>query len=456
MKLKTLVSSMVALGLASTAAHALPRKPQSVNTKVSSLTARVNALESIVKRNQDNAANDPKSLLDSDWYKNITISGEFQPVLGFNNRSNLDTQNRTNTTFLRNEHTTFATMNTMELYIDGQVNSFTKVHAGLDYDNNWDNYSVLDTNGTEIFVPGRELFFSEANIQFSNFAKSGLYATLGKQFFNFGSYQHDSITTPLTEMLSKTNGVGATTGYVSKNGFNVDGYLFGGALGKRSDAARNQTGNAIHSSRLRTWGASAGYTMKSRTFGLSAQLGYINNMAQTIYLSHAINGQHNREAINNPGNFERILTYYQRTPGMSLHLDLSSGPFDLIFDYVGAMKRFAAEDLATESAVGSPAKGAKLSATFTQLDYKFRAFRHASTAYVAYQSSEQAQGVYGIGLGGFMMPKSSMTAGYEYYLAKNTALNLEVDHYKDYKIANTTGGSSRTGNSVVLGLAVKF
>lgn len=472
MKLKTLVGSMVALGLVSTAAHALPRKPQNVDTKVNNLTKRVNALESVINRNQDNADNNPKSLLSNDWYKDLTISGELEPVLSWDNRTMNYAGGRRgehglSNAMVRNEQTTSVSMNTMELYLDGQVNNFTTIHAALDYDYNWDKFATINTDpvtllASGVTAPNKELFFSEANVRFSNLAKSGAYTVIGKQFFNFGSYQHDSINAPMTELFAKNNNVGITAGFISTTGFNVDAFLENGLLDKRSDFERVGDDPALpsftHSARLRTWGLNAGYAMKNRNFGINAQLSFISNLAQNYYFAHSIYAR----SVNFDATPEQNQTYYQNTPGLAGHLDLSSGPFDLIFDYVGALRSFASTDLATEFSAGSEVKGARPEATFTQLAYNFRLFQHASTAYVAYQTTKNAQAMYDSVLGGFLMPKTRTTVGYEYMLVSNTKLNLEYDHDQDYKrnvtgdIPDTNTGSGRTSDGVALGIDVKF
>ena len=459
---------MVALGLVSTAAHALPRKPQSVNTKVNSLSKRIEALEAIVNRNQDSAANNPASLLNKNWYKNITISGEFEPVLAYNNRSfnfgghiNDDAArsavNGKSAAIIQNDQVSEAYMDTMELYLDAKVNNFTDIHAALDYDYNWDKFGWYSLDDGRINSADKELFFSEANVRFSNLSKSGFYTVIGKQFFNFGSYQHASINAPFTELMSKNNGTGITAGFVSNTGFNVDGFVENGLLDKRSDFMRfpdrypNQA-SYTHSPRLRTWGLNAGYTMANRDFNFNAQLSYINNLAQNYYFAHSI---FERASGYTPNQNK---TFYQNTPGMAAHLGLSSGPFALIFDYVSALSHFAPSDLLTEYAVGEKAKGAKPSATFTQLSYNFNMFKHMTTAYVAYQTTAQAQQMYDSALGGFLMPKNRTTLGLEYMLASNTKLNLEYDHDKDYSHNDNSfnTGSGRSSDDVMLGLDVKF
>lgn len=462
MKLKTLVSTMAVLGLVSTSAYAaLPKKPQASNTKVNNLTRRVQRLEAIVNRNQDNASDNPQTMLNRSWFNNVVISGEVKPVFGWSNRTmqvgtrNNDTPGTTTTAggFLASKSKSAANLNTAELYIDAKVNSFAKLHAALDYDYDPNLYYNQISSNT----PAKRLFFSEAAVQFANLAKSGLYANVGRQYFNFGSYQHDSISSPMTELLSKANGTGLTAGFVSKMGFNVDAYVFGGNLGKRDNPS--YTTGQTHPSRLRTMGASAGYTMKNRSFGLNFQLGYLNNMAQTIYLSQAIVSRHGNVTGNNK-------TVVRNIPGISAHIDLSSGPFSLMFDYVTALRAASPQDLAayavsTNASNATATKGAKPSATFTQFAYNFNWMGHKNTPYVAYQTSKDTEQVYDSFLGGYYMPKSRITLGYMYYVGRNVDLNLEYDHDKDFKkhstTSNATGdGSGRTSESVNLGVTVKF
>lgn len=455
MKLKTLVGSLAVLGLVTTAAHALPRKPQSTNTQASNTTQRVQNLESIINRNQDDASDNPQSLLNSEWYKSVVVSGEFQVVGGYGNRTinysgDRNTSSGTSEGFITKRDHTNIYMNTMELYLDAAVNNYTKLHAALSYDYDPSSFS---TGATNTNVPGQTMYFSEADIQFANLAQTGLYGVVGKQFFNFGSYTHDSMMTPMTEMLSKTVGTGATVGYVSNMGFNVDAYTFSGPLEKRGNAVRALTATDVVTSdrRIDTWGASAGYTMKNQMFGFNAQLGYLDNMAQTIYISQSINS---RAATT----IEKA-TYAKSTSGLSAHADLSSGPFDLILDYVSALHHFDSNDLQTNySTAGSKVEAAKPQALLAQLGYNFNVMRHASTAYVAFENSKDTVQMYGAALGGFYMPKTRTTVGYKYNLMTNVDLNALLYHDKDHKYdaTQTNTGTGRTSDGVDLGVTVKF
>lgn len=469
MKFKTLFVTLTVLILAGTVANAqLTTKQQIPSTTASgisettttaatvqNLQSELDKLQAIVNRNQDNAASDPNSILDT-WYKAFTLSSEFKPVFAWNNRQKSIASDRQ--TILSNNPNTTATIPTLDLYLDASINSFTTAHTALSYNYNPDKYASYQAVGVTVPAPAAPssttaLFFSEANIQFSDFAQSGFYTTLGKQFFNFGAMERDPVNAPFTFLLTKLNGVGATGGYISPVGFNISSYILNGALGLRTNATNGAVGSSSKNvdiplsegntrpDQLRTWGLSAGYN----TNQVAIQADYLNNIAQTIYFSHAINDFHIRANFLNQSQ-----TFVQRTPGMAAHVKFTPGNLSLIFDYVAALRKFSSTDLYAND----PNSGAKPSATFTQLGYNFPLEGHNTLAYVGYQTTTQAQQVFGSELGGFYFPKTRQSIGYKYYIQKYTSLNLELDHDNDYAVTN--GGSGRTSNGVALALDVKF
>lgn len=458
MKLKTLVGSLMMLGVVSTSVYAAPKTSQaqnSNNAQINNLTQRIQKLEATINRNQDNAANDPSALLNPNWFQNIIISGEFEPTISFTNRDfqygqihgYRENVSGNSNAFIRNSSSTQAYLNVAELYLDAQVNNFTDLHAALDYDYDPSVYGST-TSGEQptATTPGQTMFFSEANVRFSNLANSGFYSVLGKQFFNFGSYQHDTLSTPFTEMLTKTNNIGSTIGYVSNMGFNVDAFAFGGYLNKRTTLAQTKSDANIDSPSINTWGTSTGYTMQNQKFGMNFHLDFLSNMAQTIYVSHAM--------VTTPGYSN---TYYNTIPAISAHLGLTSGPFGLAFDYVTALKRFATTDLQTAYPDAYAPLGAKPNATNSQLNYNFNVGSHANTTYAGYQTSHDAQHIFSQDLGGYYMPQSRVDVGDKFTIGQNVLLNVEIDHDNDYdKDDDYSSGSGRSSNGIVAGVDVKF
>lgn len=453
--IKILLSSLTALGVLSNA-YAAPSTTTTTSQQLNDLTQQVQQLEAVINRNQDNAANDPAALLNPNWFQNVIISGELEPTLSWSNRNliypsigPLDdnvADSSIGRPLVQDGSTTDAYLNTANLYLDAQVNNFTVLHTALNYDYDPDQYYSYNSGPNN-----QELFFSEANVRFANLATSGFYSVIGRQYFNFGSYQHDSLNQTFTDLLSEVNGVGTTVGYASSNGFNVDSYVLNGNLAHRADyTAIGDDSAYISSPKLQTWGASTGYAWSNQTFGVNLQLDFLSNMAQTIYLSHTI-----AEANFGPASAQ---TYYSRTPAVFVHSDFTGGPFDVIFDYVTATKRFAATDLATSYNSNDNPQGAKPEATFTQLEYNFDIWRRANATFVAYQTSRNAEAVGSIDMGGYYVPRYRWTVGDNYTLVQNVEIDVEYDHDQDYpnNISNINSGYGYTTESVFAGLDVKF
>lgn len=452
---KILINSLTALGIIGTA-YAVPSMATTTDQQLNDLTQQLQQLEAVINRNQDKAADNPAALLKPTWFQNVVLSGEFEPTFNWSNRNliypTVGVQDGSNSLgessigrpYIQNQDTTDAYLNTANLYFDAQINNFTDLHTALDYDYNPDKFYSYYAGPNS-----QELYFSEANVRFSNLAQSGFYTVIGRQYFNFGSYQHDSLNQTFTNLLSEVDGVGATVGYVSNNGFNIDSYILNGDLLHRSDYSRSRY-IYVSSPIFQTWGASAGYDWSNETFGVNLQLDFLSNMAQTIYLSHSI-----AEANFAPST---IPTYYSATPAVFTHSDFNAGPFDLIFDYVTATKCFAASDLAAAYNSNGKPRGAKPQATFTQLEYNFDLLQNDNAVFVAYQTSRNAEAVGSIDMGGYYIPRYRWTIGDDYTLLDNTELDVEYDHDQDYpnNTSNINSGYGYTTESVFVGLDVKF
>tara|TARA_R110000868_G_scaffold8205_7_gene42736 strand:- start:45235 stop:46503 length:1269 start_codon:yes stop_codon:yes gene_type:complete len=422
MQLKKIIGSLAILGFVSATAIAAPAPTDKTTANEGAAVSKAQQayMDQIVNHNQDNASHTPSSLLNQ-WYKHTTISGEFDTDAQFAGRGISYAPGNRQSNFTKGP-TSSVSLATAELYLDTDIGSWTHVHAALDYDNDWNLPATSNTNN-------QTLFFSEATVQVSNFAKSPLWIRAGRQFLNFGDYEHDTITKPLTQLLTEANTTAFTAGYMSSFGLNADVYGFTGL----DDA------NTDNNPRIRGFGADLGFAGKTQLLGYDIHVGFLNNMAD-LERAKFVMGQYTHTAGE----------YHKQIPGISAHVGLYSGPFDMYMNFVSATEAFSPQDLVAARSD----KGAKPWAYGIEFGYNFDVSHMTSEAMMSYQQSGDAQNFLADALGGFWMPEYRMLFAYRLDVLKNVYVKAEYDHDIDYSSDN--GGSGKSDNIGTFRLGVKF
>ena len=440
MKLKTLVSSMVVLGVVSTGAFAAPAKAMKGSTDQA-------FWQGVVDRNQDNAY-----MVTGLRPGQMKVTGEVKTDLTYNKKGGVGEvnppslsgydQSKSTTNkkggvgevnppslsgYDQSKSTTKLSLNTAELYFDYKLNDFASVHVAVDHDYN-------NVTGS-INVNKKEFFFPEAYVTLS---RDNLFAKVGRQYLNFGSTSHDSITTPLTQVLSQTDTTAVTVGAYNLSGFYVDGALFNGVKEGDNVTKYTKSTNNVHGYTLE-----AGYAMKAADYNFNLYVDYLSNMANVaavnVYTTAVLAGDS-----------------VKKIPGVALHGDFTTGPFTVKANYVMATKKFEAV-----SNTGQTTSAGKPQAYSLEGDYHFMP---AQTVTLGFEGTKQAAGIYPFGGStatyAFQLPKTRLLAAYSYDLAKNVTLQGEFTHDKDYSGSDTNKswevGTGKSNNTVTARLKVAF
>jgi hypothetical protein len=413
MNLKPFVASMFVLGLASSSAAVASTDTQS---QLNAMKDKIAKMESIIQTNQGGGFQQPK------WFDRISISGLANVDAFASNKQPAD---------YTDGFSTSLNLNNANLFIDANVNEWTKVHIGLMYRD-----APLRDRAELIAQANQNNFNSvldEAYVRLGNFAKTPIYATLGKQYVDFGVYNRFPITKTFTQILTETRGTAATIGFVDTSGFHGSAYVLSGM--QRAGSADDST------TRLRNFGLNLGVANTTDSFGYKFSAGYLRNMADVNYISALANvisnGIHGVDA-----------RYRKEVGAMSVDAAISSGAFDANAHYVSALQNFDVADLSIMD--GNTQRGAKPSAWGLEAGYSFNVYNgRPSRLSVGYQGTKEAGGSVGLSL-----PKTRYVANYTFNVSKNADVGVEIYNDRDYSVSN--GGVDRNATVGVLRLGVKF
>lgn len=427
MKLKRLVGSMVVLGLVSTGVIAAPQTPEDTTkaTQDTTVTPEDKAAkdafwESVIDRNQDNAY-----LVTNLHNGDIKLSGlaKISAKTGAN-RHDIDLTK------------TDLSEDAVALYMDTRVNDFTTLHLALAYGLNNTIEHLNGSKYTDVAKAKKELYFPEA---YAKMTYNNFFAKVGQQYLNFGSTSHHSISTPVTQLLSQTNQVAVTAGVQDLGGFYTDLSIYKGA-----HKADNESADSSNSA-TNGYVAEAGYALHNDNYSLNVYADYISNMADVDALNFRFS-----DAIGD-GNLQATS---KNIPGIAVHGGFTMGPFEILADYVTALKYSDATDYQFNKSPAEP-KAYSVEASYN--------FMPKQTVTLGFQGTKQAQGLNPYEVDTHMIPKRRLLAAYTYQLSDHVSLAGEFTHDKDYnsKTARLFSqpvivGVGKTNNTLLAKLKVVF
>ena len=423
MKLKSVVASMLALGVASTAA--LAASSDTVNrSEFDAMKDQVAKMEAVLNQHQTGLNATPA--IASDWFNRISVSGQLDLDAYTSDKNSYRLQNNggnTNAIELANAN----------LFVDAQINEWVKAHAGLHFDGNVGRDGLMNVQQA-LYGRSKANWLDEAYVTIANFAQSPAYLRVGREYVPFGSYDSHALTPSLTQMLTQTHATALQAGVVMANGFNAAAYTFNG-----TDLDKNKDKNR----RVNNFGLNAGFANSYNDVSYKASLGYIYNMADVSYIAAS-------RASDN--------TVNHVVGGVSVDGSVKSGPFDLNVHYVTALRSFDGRDVNRLTYDGLTA--AKPSAWGVDAGYSFAAAGHDSRLGLGYQRSNQANNVgpfltkkENLGNLNYGMPKQRYVAQYDVNVWKNTGLGLQVYHDRSYSDVLGNANKNTTG---LVSLTVKL
>jgi hypothetical protein len=466
MRLKPICASIILLGLSSTAFAATPQQEM----QLQNMQSQINQMEQMINQNNGGTQSGGGTALQRklascpNWYDSISVSGliNVDGILSSRRADFLSTTEgaggNTILPYFGDRSASDLALDNADLFVDAQVNSWTKAHIGLNYQNNNNNNfldntksfrdddSVLNlghnSNNSLIIKPWMGSLIDEAYVTFGDFCRSPFYFRVGKQYVNFGNYDRFATVPTFTQLLSQTNETAATLGFVM-NGFYGSIYGFRG-LPSRTDNSTSAYGKTVN---VNNWGANFGWSMQNQKSSLNLQAGYLNNMADVDYVSASVEQGHT---------FDSFMTTGYVTPVGAISLDAtgSLGMFDAAVHYVTALSDFNATEIdaaALDPFLGTvvTSRGANPSAVVVGVGATTMIANHKSRFGLDYQYSWDALyvGMYGI-------PQARAEGTFDMNVSKNVNVGLYVYHDQDY--GTHVGGTGRGSTTGVLHLGVMF
>ncbi len=443
MRLKPVVASIVLLGLSGTA-FAATQSNVAMQNQLNSMQVQLNQLEKSINQNNGGTTTGGGTALQKrlascpNWYDSITVSGLLN-VDGILASRDRNVVRNPGTHVWSNRSASDLALDNADLFIDARVNSWTKAHIGINYQDNNNNYNydnpkslnVTLSNESLIIKPVMGSLIDEAYVTFGDFCRNPFYFRVGKQYVNFGNYDRFATIPTFTQLLSQTNETAATLGFVS-NGF------YGSVYGFRGATSVSDNSPQVRSKNVNNWGANLGWSMKSRNSSVNLQAGYLNGMQDVDY-------------VNVTNGFFPVFPvqgYERPVNAMSLDASGSYRMFDAYAHFVSAIDHFSTNEIRAQLD-NSQNDGAQPSALTVGGGITTNVMNHKTRFGLDYQYSWDAVfvGLYGI-------PQARMEGTIDMNINKNVVVGLYLDHDQDYNV--NQGGTGKAATTGVLHLGVMF
>lgn len=322
-----------------------------------------------------------------------------------------------------------------ELDIFAEVSSWVGGFMAITYDNS----SIADNSNR---ISNSNITLDRGFLLFGNFAKSHWYGSVGQVYVPFGRYGSNMISYTLTNYIGKTKARAITVGY-SPIHQNNSPY---GSVFVFQGASKYRNSNDINNG-----GADVGFVAGNDKLSTDVGVSYIYNIADA-------DGMQNNGVVSTSSNFRgfdvtpNAENIAHRVAGGDVHGMIKSGPFNVLGEYVSALRSFDVSNLSYN------AKGAKPSAFNVEGAYSFTLIAHPSSVAIGYSASRQALAL--------NIPKQRYYASFAMTVLNNTKATLEYRHDKNYAVGDSALGQAaqayvanqlgKTDNAVTARLNVYF
>jgi hypothetical protein len=425
MKLKRVVASLIALGLATVATSGMAAQGKvmrSAGTKfVTAQTIVDQNSTSVIS--QDNCVN---------WFDRITIGGKASGVAVWGNHYYPGA-------FTDLGHSSDLYLNNVNLIIGSKLNEWIKFSGNLAY-NGQPSYGpkfnsyLGKVTGFERNVDNK-VTLDEAYITVSDFAKTPFYAQVGLNHLPFGDYSDAyvaKVVMPMTQLLAQVSQPAVVGGFVADNGLYANVYAFRGV----TDPVGTTAGN------IRNFGASIGYHNNLSSLNQS-DLQYNLHFG---WIRQIVDGDNwmSSGAIDPIG-------------GFSAHADVAYQQLGLVLNFVKALNNVFPIDY----------ESSRVWAADATASYAFKTLNHDSKVGLSYQFTGNGQFLtdminipYFIAMGASdaSFPHSRWVANYKVNLIKSVDADFALVHNRSYTypVGNPwgVGAGNQTSNAALARLFV--
>jgi hypothetical protein len=338
MKLKTIVASLVALGLSTPVLAAQPYMMDS-SYQLDVMRDQMNKFDTILDQNQPGGFDQPCG-----WTCRINLSGWINtdaylanrpPVfLTFNPAFNpgIPVANPDNLVMIPSTgRASDLLLNNANLFVDARVNNWVTAMMSLVYSSltgvagSTGPYNIA--NSLFVYHPINRTNLDTAYATIGNFQASPIYLRVGKEYVPFGQYDPYAFVQSEnpTQLFTEINQTVAQLGFILPGGFYGSAYTFAGNP-KFSDGGSSR--------RIQNGGVDLGYGWKWWNSQINLDAGWIANIADSNFLSsYYLNSL--VEGASVPG------LPNQKVPAWDVNADLTFGPFDVNGHYIATTRSLA-------------------------------------------------------------------------------------------------------------------
>lgn len=373
--------ALIVAGIAALASQAPASAQESSDERVAELERRLKYLEERVAA-QDRAIVDKErqiarmSGLRDGWFNAVEIGGVIE-VEGVHESP------------AEGNGTSDLSLATAELAIGAAVNEWVGGEVVLLYD------------GEELGVDAAALAVGPPSGEWS--------LTVGQQYLPFGAFESNMITDPLTLDIGETAETAIALGFSAGE--------FGGALfGFNGD--RNPGGGDD----IDGFGAALGYGLALGDNEVGLNVSYLNDLGDSDGLQEAID----QEA--------------DRVPGWAASVIVGVGEVTVIGEYLAALDRFEADDIAFAD------RGAQPSSWMIEAAYPLSVAGKDVTVAASFQQTDEAVEL--------ELPRSRTLIGFSVGLMEQLSLAVEWAYDDDYGVGD--GGRGESANTLTVQLAAEF
>ncbi len=368
----------------------------------------------IMNRNADGIKKTPPCWHAHHWWDRYHLSGLANIDTAYGNRSinstsPYDGSSRAN-----------VQINALDLYGDAALLPWIDLHAGMNYHTLDQTFPVPSTNQFLGTADGARRFnLEEGYATIGNLRVFPVYLRIGKQYLNYGDYTLHPMVQSLTQLLTQTNQIAATLGFVTHQGIYGAGYWFqGGPIINRYAQVYGRYRN--------NYGAQLGWAKINYDLGFNVNIGYLHNMTDVQYVQFKLTHVNGRSG------------FRKHVGGFNVGAAINSGPFTYRADYVTALNKFDPYDFVLKP-YNVPKVGAKPWAFGVASDYAFKVWHRHAKFTVGYQRSGQAAAL--------MLPRWRAYGGFSLdRILPNTNIAFLLMYDRDYnKSEGATGGNILIG-----------
>jgi len=350
MKLKTIVASLVALGLSAPVLAAPYYMDTSYQLDV--MRDQANKADIIMDQNQPGGFDQPCG-----WTCRINLSGwintdaylanrppvfltfnpafnDGAPIASPGNLVMIPSSGRASDLLLNNAN----------LFVDARVNNWVTAMMSMVYSSltgvagSTGPYNIA--NSLFVYHPVNRTNLDTAYATIGNFQASPIYLRVGKEYVPFGQYDPYAFVQSEnpTQLFTEINQTVAQLGFVMPSGFYGSAYTFAGNP-KISDGGSTR--------RIQNGGVDIGFGLKLLNTKINVDAGWIANIADSNFLSsYYLNSLVTGASVPGIPN--------DKVPAWDVNADLAFGPFDVNGHYIATTRSLANPVFLSGFAPGTP------------------------------------------------------------------------------------------------------